>query len=176
MTLGPLTIVIRNYIAFVATLLLAGCGGGGSSGGSGNDEIIITPPPTLQSPGSHWFVLDADSNPTHFFISETGKIRATFHIPTVSDGPSFGAGMVTVTGTDVVGGNMLVRGIVPTPGAPLPADLSCDIAGTVVERQVLNVQVDCCPTDHKHSQYYCRRNHFRHVSQRRELHYKWSGI
>ena len=141
--LNPLTIVIRSYIAFTATLLLAGCGGGGGSGGDGNGENIITPPPTLQSPGSHWFVLDADSKPTHFFISETGKIRAVFHIPTVSDFPSFGAGEVTVTGTDVIGGNMLVLGIVPTPGLPLPADLSCDISGTVLERQVLSVQVAC---------------------------------
>ena len=134
-------ITLRPLTTFVATLLLAGCGGG--SGGGGNEEIIITPPPTLQSPGSHWFVLDVDSNPAHFFISETGKIRATFHIPTVSSGPSFGAGMVNVTGTNVVGGNMLVRGIIPLPGSPLPDDLSCDISGTVVERQVLNVQLDC---------------------------------
>lgn len=38
---------------------------------------------------------------------------------------------------------MLVRGIVSISGTPLPDGLNCDISGTVVERQVLNVQVDC---------------------------------
>jgi len=126
----------------MSILLLAACGGGGG-GGSSNEQILVTPPPTLQSPGGHWFVLDADSNSAHFYISETGKLRVVFYVPTVSDGPSFGGGAVTITGTDVVGGSMQVHGIVPSPGSLFPVILNCDISGLVVEHQVLDVQVDC---------------------------------
>ncbi len=98
---------------------------------------------TVQSPGGHWFVLDADSNPVHLYISEAGDVRSVFHINTLTDGPTFGAGSISVIGTDAIGGTLQARGIQPSSGAPTPSDLSCNLAGNVREQQTLTIQITC---------------------------------
>jgi len=117
-------------------LLIAGCGGGGSNSSSSS-------PMTVQSPGGHWFVLDANLNPVHLYISEAGEVRSVFHVAAVTDGPTFGTGTISVAGADSTNGVLQARGIQPSTGAPRPGDLSCSLAGTVRERQTLAIQITC---------------------------------
>lgn len=132
-----------RFTAVIATfcLLLAGCGGGGRNGA----PITQSPPPppaTVQSPGSQWFVLDNNSNPVHLYISETGDVRSVFHVAAVTDGPTFGAGSVDITGADQVNGVLQARGIQPA-GGRAPVDLACTLSGTVRERSTLTVNIVC---------------------------------
>lgn len=121
-------------------LILAGCGGGGNS--APNSQNPPPPPANVQSPGSHWFVLDNNSDSVHLYISETGKVRLIFHVAALTDGPTFGAGSVDITGTDEVNGVIQARGIQPA-GAPSPVDLSCTLSGTVRERSTLTLNIVC---------------------------------
>ena len=124
----------------VIGLLITSCGGGGS--GSPASQIPNPAPGTVQSPGSHWFVLDNNSDPVHFYVSETGKVRSVFHVTAVTEGPTFGAGSVDITGTDGVHGELQARGIQPA-GGPSPVDLSCTLSGTVRERSTLVLNIVC---------------------------------
>lgn len=124
----------------VIGLLIASCGGGGSS--APGSQILSPAPGPVQSPGSHWFVLDNNSDPVHFYVSETGKVRSVFYLTAVTDGPTFGAGSVDITGTDGVRGELLARGIQPA-GGPSPVDLSCTLSGTVRERSTLVLNIVC---------------------------------
>ena len=132
MRLAPAIVVIG--------LLITGCGGGG--GGSPASRIPNPAPGTVQSPGSHWFVLDNNSDPVHLYVSETGKVRSVFYVTAVTDGPTFGAGSVDITGTDGVHGELQARGIQPA-GGPSPVDLSCTLSGTVRERSTLMLNIVC---------------------------------
>jgi len=128
--------------AAIATisLLIAGCGGGGSSAPA--SQALPPAPTTVQSPGGNWFVLDSNSNPVQFYISETGKVRSIFDVEAVTDGPTFGSGSVDITGTDEVYGVLQARGIQPA-GGPAPIDLSCTLSGTVRERSLLVLSIVC---------------------------------
>ena len=121
-------------------LLIMSCGGGGS--GAPGAQVPNLPPGSVQSPGSHWFVLDNNSDPVHLYISETGKVRSNFYVTAVTDGPTFGAGSVAITGTDTVYGELQARGIQPAGGSS-PVDLSCTLSGTVRERSTLVLDIVC---------------------------------
>ena len=131
---------MRFLIPFLA-LAVSACGGGG--GGGGSNTPAVPPPVTVQSPGGHWFVLDADSNPFHLYASEAGEVRAIFYVTSVTDGPTFGTGSVSVMGGDTIAGTLQARGIQASAGSPPPVDLSCNLAGTVRQRQTLSLQVTC---------------------------------
>ena len=124
----------------VIGFLITSCGGGGS--GSPASPILNPAPGTVQSPGSYWFVLDNNSAPVHLYVSETGKVRSVFHVTAVTDGPTFGAGSVSITGTDGVYGELQARGIQPA-GGPAPIDLRCTLSGTVRERSRLMLNIVC---------------------------------
>ena len=125
----------------VIGLLIASCGGGGGSGAPA-PQVLNPGPGTVQSPGSHWFVLDNNSDPVHLYVSETGKVRSVFYVTAVTDGPTFGAGSVDITGTDGVHGELQARGIQPA-GGPAPVDLSCTLSGTVRQRSTLVLNIVC---------------------------------
>ena len=135
--------------AFVIGLLVAGCGGGGSSGpasqASPPGPTTLAPPPeptTVQSPGGDWLALAGSANPVRFYISETGKVRSIFNVEAVTDGPTFGAGSVEITGIDEVNGVLQAKGIQPA-GGPRPVDLSCTLSGIVRERSSLSLSIVC---------------------------------
>lgn len=135
--------IIRLATAAIG-LLVASCGGG-SSGESGS----LAPPPatvTAQSPGGIWLALDSNAGPVQFFISETGTVRSIFDVEAVTDGATFGAGSVAITGTDEVNGVLQAKGI-QSAGGPPPVDLSCALSGTVRER--LSLQLDVVCSDNK---------------------------
>ncbi len=132
---------IKFEYIFIFLIAMSACGGGGGN----SAPISQNPPPppaTVQSPGSHWFVRDNSSDPVHLYISETGKVRSVFHVATVTDGPTFGAGSVDITGTDEVNGVLQARGIQPL-GGPNPVDLGCTLSGTVRERSTLILNIVC---------------------------------
>jgi len=104
---------------FVIGLLVAGCGGGGSSGPA--SQASPPEPTTVQSPGGDWLALAGGASPVRFYISETGKVRSIFDVEAVTDGPTFGAGSVEITGTDEVNGVLQAKGIQPL-GGPRPVD------------------------------------------------------
>lgn len=129
------SVVTSIVIAVFATA----CGGGGSEPSRPMALVgVVTP-----SPGSHWFVKDAESNAFHLFISETGKLRAIFHLSGASTSNTFGAGSVSVSSGGQVSGTMQALGILPSPGSPGSVPLSCSLAGTVIERVKLDVTVSC---------------------------------
>jgi hypothetical protein len=132
---------MRLAVAIVVIgLLTTSCGGGGS--GAPASQVLNPVPATVQSPGSHWFVLDNNSDPVHLYVSETGKVRSVFHVTAVTDGPTFGAGSVDITGTDGVHGELQARGIQPA-GGQSPVDLSCTLSGTVRELSTLMLNIVC---------------------------------
>lgn len=119
----------------VIGLLITSCGGGGS--GAPASQVLNPAPGTVQSPGSHWFVLDNNFDPIHLCISETGKVRSFFNITTGIDGLTIGAGSLDVTGTDEVNGVLQARVLRPA------VDLSCTLSGTVRERSRLTLNIVC---------------------------------
>ncbi|MGI9204733.1 MAG: hypothetical protein ACR2Q3_12030 [Woeseiaceae bacterium] len=111
-------------------LTITGCGGN-----SGNSTPV--------SPGGEWFGFDSSMNPVTLFISETGEVRSIFSVPEVTEGQTYGAGSVEVSSSNEIGGVLQARGIQPSPGAPFPADLGCNISGSVEERLSLTVNIVC---------------------------------
>lgn len=119
---------------------MTGCGGGSSSAPA--LPAVPPAPTTVQSPGGDWFILDSNSDPVQFYISETGKVRSIFDVAAVTDGPTFGAGSVDIIGTDQVSGVLQAKGIQPAGGPP-PVELSCSLSGTIRERSSLVLNVVC---------------------------------
>ena len=127
----------RPVTALLLCMLVAACGGGSSQPA----QIVL--PVASQSPGSHWFVKDPESNPFHLYISETGKLRTSFHMSGSPNATSFGAGSVSVSNGDQVNGTMQALGVDSSTGRAIITDLSCTLTGTVSERSTLATTVSC---------------------------------
>jgi len=131
--------MLRLHFFGFLLVCLAACGGGSSGGGSTD---ISDPPPAIQSPGGIWVGTDSAAAPVSLYIAETGKLRATLH-PDGGLFVAFGAGSVDVTSSAVVSGSFELRGpLLPAPVAG-NEDLGCSVAGSLQERQTLNVDLVC---------------------------------
>ena len=132
-----------RHIFFCASLIacLTACGGGGKSNGPGPAQ-----PVDPQSPGGIWFDPDAGGGLASFWIAENGDLRTQLHL----DGtflPSVGTGTVSVTQNNVLSGSFELAGATMLPTNQQGEDLGCSVSGTVLERQILSVDVTCADSN-----------------------------
>jgi hypothetical protein len=120
----------RVPIALLA-LLVASCGGGGDGG---SPSLSPAPPTVPPSAGGVWgSVVGAQS--VSLLIAEDGDLRL------VGQGPTFGAGSVTVSASGQLSGS--VRRVVPS-GISLGSEVQqCSITGTVTARTALAATFSC---------------------------------
>lgn len=120
----------RGLVALLA-LLVASCGGGGDSG---SPSLSPAPPPVPPSAGGVWgSVVGAQS--VSLLIAEDGDLRL------VGQGPTFGAGTVTVAAGGSLSGSL--RRVVPSGVAGASEEQSCSITGTVTARTTLAATFSC---------------------------------
>lgn len=112
-------------------MLVSGCGGGGDGG---SPSLAPAPPPVPPSAGGVWATaIGGDS--LSLLIAENGELRSA------GQGPSFGAGSVTVAASGQLSGSL--RRLVPSGIAGVPEEQSCSITGTVTARAALAATFTC---------------------------------
>lgn len=124
---GMKTILMLIPLLFVS----AGCGGGAS--GPPNPA---QPPDPAPSPGGHWSDSAQDS-PSHFYISETGTVRAILATAPAAI-PIIAAGTVSTSATGAVSGSLQA-----SDNQPVGRELGCSLSGTLEERVSLQLEVTC---------------------------------
>lgn len=114
-------------------LLVAGCGGGGGGGG-GSPSLAPAPPPVPPSAGGVWGS-GVGAQSISLLIAEDGDLRL------VGQGPTFGAGSVTVSSGGSLSGSL--RRVVPSGIGGGSEEQSCSITGTVTARNALAATFSC---------------------------------
>lgn len=124
---------LRNLILTLSVLGFVAC-----SSGSGTPEF--QPPVTNASPGGIWVGIDSTGGNLVAFVTESGR----FHV--VDEFLSQGTGVLSVSNGNDVASNFP---LVPLLGLTFPDGTTladCALSGTIVERQTLDISVDCTTT------------------------------
>ncbi len=128
---------VRFLYVLSLTAFCVACGGGGS----GAAPTPLPPPVINESPGGIWAGIDSDGDPVIALVTETGR----FHFSDAFGNQ--GSGTLSVSNGNEVSANFQL--VTPLFGPSFPDGTTladCTLSGTVTERQIMSVTVNCTTT------------------------------